>query len=192
MWWALIRNTTHRYGYCSTLDFFNFIVWMRPINSATNWLTCTKYLPHSTWHETWKHEIWKHETWKHEILKTCYYNRMYLPLPPFLSHFTWEIAWHWSWPHCPSNFNNLVHCNITGMFNYKQKMIIIIDSLFLLFLTFFLSLGGSFNALIIKAAALGTTSILACLFCTISLTVIRRPFHSPVALAMSSPIFFGD
>lgn len=61
-----------------------------------------------------------------------------------------------------------------------------------LFFCFFLSLGGSLRALIISAAALGTTAILACLFCTVSCTVIRRPFHSVVALAMSSPTFFGD
>merc|ERR1719195_1721007 len=41
-------------------------------------------------------------------------------------------------------------------------------------------------------AALGQTSTLACLFCTISLTVILRPFHSAVPFWMSSPIFFGD
>lgn len=32
----------------------------------------------------------------------------------------------------------------------------------------------------------------ACLFWMVSLTVILRPFQSPVALAMSSPTFFGD
>merc|ERR1711992_467008 len=41
-------------------------------------------------------------------------------------------------------------------------------------------------------AALGQTSTLACLFCTISLTVILRPFHSWVPFRMSSPIFLGD
>ena len=59
-------------------------------------------------------------------------------------------------------------------------------------LTFFLSRGGSFKALIIKEAALGTTSILACLFCMVSLQVIFKPFQSPVFFWMSSPIFFGD
>lgn len=38
-------------------------------------------------------------------------------------------------------------------------------------------------------AACGTC---ACLFWIVSFTVIRSPFQSPVALAMSSPTFFGD
>ena len=59
-------------------------------------------------------------------------------------------------------------------------------------LTFFLSLGGSFRAFMINDDAEGTTSTLACLFWITSLTVIFRPFQSPVALAMSSPTFFGD
>lgn len=32
----------------------------------------------------------------------------------------------------------------------------------------------------------------ACLFWIVSFTVIRSPFQSPVALAMSSPTFLGD
>ena len=60
-------------------------------------------------------------------------------------------------------------------------------------LTFFLSLTGSFRALMTSAAAEGTTEHLACLFCTVSLTVTRRPLQSlAVSLAMSSPIFLGD
>merc|ERR1711902_461382 len=43
-----------------------------------------------------------------------------------------------------------------------------------------------------RAAAEGTTLTLACLFWMVSLTVIFRPFHSEVALAMSSPIFLGE
>lgn len=62
----------------------------------------------------------------------------------------------------------------------------------LLFFCFLRSRGGSFNALMTRAAAEGTTEICACLFCTISCTVIFRPFQSPVALAMSSPTFLGD
>uniref|UniRef100_A0A0E9X7H5 Uncharacterized protein n=1 Tax=Anguilla anguilla TaxID=7936 RepID=A0A0E9X7H5_ANGAN len=62
----------------------------------------------------------------------------------------------------------------------------------LMFLTFFLSRGGSFRALMMRAEAEGTTSIAACLFWMVSLTVILRPFQSPVALAMSSPTFLGD
>jgi hypothetical protein len=38
----------------------------------------------------------------------------------------------------------------------------------------------------------GITSILALRFCTVSFTVTRMPFQSPVALAISSPTFFGD
>ena len=48
------------------------------------------------------------------------------------------------------------------------------------------------RALMIRAEAEGTTSIWACLFWMVSFTVILRPFQSPVALAMSSPTFFGD
>ena len=62
----------------------------------------------------------------------------------------------------------------------------------LMFLTFFLSRGGSFKALMIRAAAEGTTSTLAWRFWMVNLTVTLRPFHSWVALAMSSPIFLGD
>merc|ERR1712180_332055 len=62
----------------------------------------------------------------------------------------------------------------------------------LMFLTFFLSLGGSLRALMMRAAAEGTTLTLACLFWMVSLTVIFRPFQSEVALAMSSPIFLGE
>jgi hypothetical protein len=55
-------------------------------------------------------------------------------------------------------------------------------------LTFFLSRTGSLSALITSAAAEGTTVTVATLFCTVSFTVTRRPFHSfPVSLAMSSP-----
>ena len=43
-----------------------------------------------------------------------------------------------------------------------------------------------------SAEAVGMTSILACLFCTVSWTLMRRPFQSVVDLAMSSPTFFGD
>merc|ERR1711992_262868 len=61
-----------------------------------------------------------------------------------------------------------------------------------MFLTFFLSLGGSFSALMMRAAAEGTTVQVACLFCTFNCTVTFRPFQSPVALAMSSPTFLGE
>ena len=44
----------------------------------------------------------------------------------------------------------------------------------------------------IKEAALGTTEIVACRFWMVSLTVILRPFHAVVALAISSPTFLGD
>ena len=62
----------------------------------------------------------------------------------------------------------------------------------LLFFCFFRSLGGSLRALIMREAALGTTSTLACRFWMVSLTVTFSPFHSCVALAISSPTFFGD
>merc|ERR1719317_392103 len=61
-----------------------------------------------------------------------------------------------------------------------------------MFFTFFLSLGGSFKALMTRAAAEGTTEQVACLFWIFSWTVTLSPFQSAVALAMSSPIFLGD
>ncbi|CAO2602927.1 hypothetical protein LEMLEM_LOCUS11464 [Lemmus lemmus] len=61
-----------------------------------------------------------------------------------------------------------------------------------MFFCFFLSLGGSLRALMIRAEAEGTTSIWACLFWRVSFTVILRPFQSSVALAISSPTFFRD
>merc|ERR1719430_1457431 len=61
-----------------------------------------------------------------------------------------------------------------------------------MFFTFFRSLGGSFSALMTRAAAEGTTEQVACLFWIFSWTVTLSPFQSAVALAMSSPIFFGD
>merc|ERR1712215_655373 len=52
-----------------------------------------------------------------------------------------------------------------------------------MFFTFLRSLGGSFKALMTRAAAEGTTEQVACLFWILSCTV---------ALAMSSPIFLGE
>lgn len=60
------------------------------------------------------------------------------------------------------------------------------------FFTFLRSRGGSFNSLTINEAADGTTSILAIRFWIVSLQVTFKPFQSEVALAISSPIFFGD
>merc|ERR1719495_319520 len=62
----------------------------------------------------------------------------------------------------------------------------------LMFFTFFLSRGGSFRALMTRAAAEGTTVTVAWRFWILSWTVTLRPFQSPVALAMSSPIFLGE
>merc|ERR1719445_2198643 len=61
-----------------------------------------------------------------------------------------------------------------------------------MFFTFLRSLGGSFKALMTRAAAEGTTEQVACLFWILSCTVTLRPFQSAVALAMSSPIFLGE
>lgn len=62
----------------------------------------------------------------------------------------------------------------------------------LMFFSFFLSRGGSFKALMTMDEAEGTTETAACRFWIVSWTVTRRPFQSPVALAMSSPTFLGD
>lgn len=55
-----------------------------------------------------------------------------------------------------------------------------------------LSLGGSLRALTISAETGGITSVWAFLYWVVDFTVIFRTFQSPVALAMSSPTFFGD
>uniref|UniRef100_A0A2M4A2K3 Putative conserved secreted protein n=2 Tax=Nyssorhynchus TaxID=44543 RepID=A0A2M4A2K3_9DIPT len=62
----------------------------------------------------------------------------------------------------------------------------------LMFFTFLRSRGGSFSAFTISEAADGTTEIVACRFWIVRQTVIFSPFQSPVALAISSPIFLGD
>ena len=67
-----------------------------------------------------------------------------------------------------------------------------IDFECLMFFSFFRSLGGSFKARITRDEADGTTDTAACRFWIVSLTVTLRPFQSPVALAISSPTFFGE
>merc|ERR1719481_1425538 len=57
-----------------------------------------------------------------------------------------------------------------GLITLAAPMIssMVMSPLCLMFLTFFLSLGGSFRALMIKAAADGTTETVACLFWILS------------------------
>ena len=43
-----------------------------------------------------------------------------------------------------------------------------------------------------REEAEGTTATAACRFWMVSCTVTRKPFHAPVALAISSPTFLGD
>jgi hypothetical protein len=43
-----------------------------------------------------------------------------------------------------------------------------------------------------REEAEGTTETAACRFWIVSCTVTRSPFHADVALAISSPTFFGD
>merc|ERR1719189_1540923 len=62
----------------------------------------------------------------------------------------------------------------------------------LMFLVFLRSLSGSFNCLMMRLVALGSTSTLAARFWIVSLTVTRMPFQAAVPLTMSSPTFFGD
>merc|ERR1719215_1391916 len=62
----------------------------------------------------------------------------------------------------------------------------------LMFLTFLRSRKGSFNCLMIKLVALGSTSTFAARFWMVSRTVTRMPFQALVPLTMSSPTFFGD
>lgn len=67
-----------------------------------------------------------------------------------------------------------------------------IDFECLMFFSFFRSRGGSFRARMTREEADGTTETAACRFWMVSLIVTRRPFQSPVALAISSPTFLGD
>ena len=62
----------------------------------------------------------------------------------------------------------------------------------LTFFSFFLSLGASFKAVMTREDADGTTEAVACLFWMVKQTVTLIPLKSLVALAMSSPTFFGD
>merc|ERR1719231_200926 len=62
----------------------------------------------------------------------------------------------------------------------------------LMFLVFLRSRFGSFNSLMIRLVAFGSTSTFAARFWMVSLTVTRIPFHAEVPLKMSSPTFFGD
>lgn len=56
---------------------------------------------------------------------------------------------------------------------------------------FFLLVGGSSRALMVRAEAQGTTSVWPCLFWLVRFSVTLRLFQSPVALAVSSPTCFG-
>merc|ERR1719223_2731000 len=60
-------------------------------------------------------------------------------------------------------------------------------------LGFFLrSRRGSFNALMTRLVAFGSTSTFAARFWMVSFTVTRMPFHALVFFTISSPIFLGD
>merc|ERR1712107_539873 len=85
-----------------------------------------------------------------------------------LLHTAAELLAHGPGPHDTSSLDGVVHGDVA----------VVLDVLHLL-----LSLGGSLRALMMRAAAEGTTVQVACLF---------RPFQSPVALAMSSPTFLGE
>eukprot|EP00128_Syssomonas_multiformis_P004824 Colp12_sorted_trinity150504_noHs@1238 len=62
----------------------------------------------------------------------------------------------------------------------------------LMFLTFFLSLGGSLSSLRIMAEAVGTMVGVATRFTTLRRTMTLMPFHSMVAFWISSPTFLGE
>merc|ERR1719189_3066197 len=62
----------------------------------------------------------------------------------------------------------------------------------LMFLVFLRSLNGSFNCLITRLVAFGSTSTFAARFWIVSLTVTRMPFQAAVPFTMSSPTFLGD
>ena len=105
---------------------------------------------------------------------------------------------HWTMPHATflQQHDKMARLELCKKFeNYPRSFIELKKMLGMghsLFLTFLRSLGGSFRALMISDEALGTTDTLACLFWIVNWTVIRSPFQSCVALAMSSPTFLGD
>ena len=69
----------------------------------------------------------------------------------------------------------------------------VIIPLCIMFFCFFLSLGSSLRTLMIRAEAEGTDCLsLGLSVLMVSFTVNLGHFQSPVALAMSSPTFFGD
>merc|ERR1719197_2130867 len=61
-----------------------------------------------------------------------------------------------------------------------------------MFFVFLRSRRGSFNSLITRLVAFGSTSTLAALFWIVSFTVTRMPFQALVPFTISSPTFFGD
>lgn len=108
-----------------------------------------------------------------------------------------ELLGHWSRPHLSGNVHNIIEGNVAAVFNCNQTPLLeylhnCSSFAILLFFCFLRSRGGSFRALITKAAAEGTTEIVAWRFWIFSCTVILRPFQSAVPLAMSSPTFLGD
>lgn len=121
-----------------------------------------------------------------------------------------QFTGHRTWSQCTGNADNVIQWDVAIVFNCARNnkdlirlcfmcdgwivlyLKTMVSGMYLLFLTFFLSRGGSFNALMISEAADGTTEMAAWRFWMVKHTVILRPFQSPVALAMSSPIFFGD
>lgn len=61
----------------------------------------------------------------------------------------------------------------------------------LLFFSFLRSLGGSFNALMMRQAVEGWSSMVAARLATVNLTRIRSPLYSIEAFAISSCTFFA-
>merc|ERR1740138_364075 len=62
----------------------------------------------------------------------------------------------------------------------------------LMFLVFLRSRKGSFNSLMMRLVAFGSTSTFAARFWIVNFTVTRMPFQALVPFTMSSPTFFGD
>lgn len=72
-------------------------------------------------------------------------------------------------------FDNDLNCIVLAIDMISSSGI---DLVCLIFFSFFRSRGGSFNALMTKEEAEGTTETEAWRFCIVNLTVTRRPFYT--------------
>ena len=162
-------------------------------------------------------ESGKEKVWKSATRKTSFSRNLDLPRVNTLDNIVRWLAFHcatntlagtqdllytpWQllrqrfWLHYSCNINNFAEGDVSG----------VLDVLLLLSITRGLCEKDAWvnsenwnpysiplRALITREDAEGTTATCACRFWMVSWTVTRRPFQADVALAISSPTFFGD